>query len=256
MRKPSKNNLRDFIIVLRMVWLNLLLFGALLIAGAVILRQTGYSSGASFLSLLTQVFHMAHLERVAEPGDGMIPQLMTFIVPGLTVLVLGEGVLRVMGLYLRRSENREEWDLMVAKTFQDHVVLCGGGELGRSLYRRLIELDRQRQIVFVDLRPSILAEIGEINPNTCHLQLDMTAVSSLEHANCRAARLIIIASGDDAINLEAAFKAHDLNPQAEIWVRLYRMELTTLLELETKPNLHFFSPYDAAAGALMSRIVR
>ena len=167
---------------------------------------------------------------------------------------MGEGVLRILGLYLRRGENRKEWDRMVAKTFKHHVIICGAGQLGRALYTRLLKEDPGQQIVLADTRADVLAELGETGVNTCHLQMDMTAVTTLEAANCSEARLVIITSGNDAYNLETAYKAERLCLQGEIWVRLYRSGLTSLLDLSTKPNIHFFSPYEAAADTLIGRI--
>jgi hypothetical protein len=248
------NAWRDFRIVIRSIWVNLLLFFVLLVAGMLALRLSSTYSDATTFELVTSVFHMAILERVAEHGDGIVAQLLTFIVPMLTVVILGEGVLRVLGLYLRRAKNREEWDLMVAKTYSNHVVLCGAGQLGRALYGRLITEDPDQQIVLIDTRADILAELGEAGNNTCHLQMDMTAVSTLEAANCAEASLIIIASGNDAYNLETAYKAEQLCPTGIIWVRLYRSGLTSLMDLGTKPNIHFFSPYEAAAETLIGQI--
>ena len=54
---------------------------------------------------------MAYLERVAEPGDGLLPGVLTFILPVFTIIILGEGVVRVLAIYLRRDEHQEEWDI-------------------------------------------------------------------------------------------------------------------------------------------------
>jgi hypothetical protein len=43
-------------------------------------------------------------------------------------------------------------------------------------------------------------------------------------------------------NLEAGFKALELNPEAQIWIRLYRSCLASVMDLRTKPNAHFFMP--------------
>lgn len=245
---------RDLRIVSRAVWVNLALFVGLLLGAAAMMRACGCYPEASFLELVVDSFHMAHLERVAEPGDGVIPAVLTFVVPLLTVVILGEGALRVAGVYLRGGERREEWDRMVAETFSKHTVICGVGELGRAVFRQLIGADSDVEVVLVDTRSAVLAELGEIGPNVCHIQGDMTSMATLEAAQCQEARLIILASGNDAFNLEAGFKAVELNPEAEIWIRLYRSGLASLMDLRTKPNVHFFSPYERAAEALIAHV--
>lgn len=245
---------RDVQVVARAVSGNLALFVGLIVGAAVLMRLAGAYPRESLLELIVRAFHMAYLEAVVEPGDGWVPDMLTFVVPALSFLILGEGALRVIAVYLRRDEHREEWDRLVAKTFSNHTVICGVGELGRAMCRKLLAVNPDALIVLVDTKPDVLSELGVSGPNVCHLQADMTSQATLEAANCREAALVILASGNDALNLEAGYKAHNLNPRAEIWIRLYRSELASLMDLATKPTIHFFSPYERAADALVEHL--
>lgn len=245
---------RDLRIVAKSVWVNLALFAVLVLAAAALLGASGAYPDESGLDLVVRAFHMAYLEAVTQPGDGIIPAALTFMVPVLTVLIIGEGALRVLAVYMRRREHREEWDLLVAQTFSGHTVICGAGELGRAICVRLLEQNPDAQVVLLDTRPNILAELGLDGPNVIHVQADMTSLAGLEAANCREANLVILGSGNDAYNLEAGFKAYDLNPKAEIWIRLYRSGLASMMDLSTKPNVHFFCPYERAADALVEHL--
>jgi voltage-gated potassium channel Kch len=245
---------RDLRIVLRSVWVNLALFATVILGAAALLKTSGSFRSLAYGDLIVKAFHMAYLESVAEPGSGVVPAVLTFVVPLLTVTVLGEGALRVFSVYVRRDQHREEWDRLVAKAFSEHTVICGVGELGRAICQHLLQSSEQAQIVLVDTRPDILAELQLLGRNVCHLQMDMTSEAALQAANCAEASLIILASGNDAFNLEAGFKAYALNPEAEIWIRLYRGSLASLLDLSTKPHVHFFSPYERAAEALMEHL--
>ena len=244
---------RDLRIVGRAIWINLSLFAAMLLGATILMEMSGSYPGISFDRILVKAFFMALLDPV-EGGIGPIPTLLTFMLPILTMIILGEGAVRVLTVYLRRSERREEWDLLVAQTFSKHTVICGVGELGRAVIHRLMMHNPEAQVVLVDNRPDILAELGLSGPNICHLQSDMTAQATLEAARCQEASLIILTSGSDGYNLEAGSKALRLNPKAEIWIRLYRSGLASLMDLGTKPNVHFFSPYERAAEALVEHI--
>jgi hypothetical protein len=218
-----------------------------LLLGAVLLELAFNSyPNADFMTLLVRAFHMSILEPV-ELGTGIIPVLLTFTLPFLTVVIVGEGALRVISIYLRRGRRSEDWDLLVAQTFTNHTVICGVGELGRAVVQQLVASNPDGQVVLVDTRPDILAELGLKGSNICQVQADMTAQAALEAASCQKAKLIILTSGSDAYNLEAGFKALRMNASAEIWIRLYRIGLSKLLDLEKKPNVHFFAPYDHAA---------
>ena len=144
---------------------------------------------------------------------------------------------------------------MMAKTMHNHLVICGVGELGRTLAQQLLAADSTLSVILLDPRPGIPAELSQEYPNVCHIVADMTNLESLKAANCAEARMIFLTSGSDTLNLEAAYKVMELNPQAEIWVRLYRSKLAELLDTSKKPNLHFFCPYQSAAETLVQRLL-
>jgi hypothetical protein len=247
---------KDLSVVLRMIWLNLALFASLIVGGAVLMKISGAYPQAGWPGLLLDAFHMAILERVAEESDGLMPILLSFVIPLGTAIILGEGVLRVFSIYLQKREHREEWNIMVAKTYTNHIVVCGVGELGKALVKRIHAEHPETRIVLIDLRPGLLTEAGLSGGNIICIQSDMTSIETLKTANCDKARLVLLASGNDAFNLEAAYKIIQLNPQAEIWVRLHHHGLADLMDLARKPNLHFFSPYQQAAEAIVDHLLQ
>jgi hypothetical protein len=198
---------------------------------------------------------MAILERVAQESDGLMSIMLSFILPLGAVIILGEGVLRVFSIYLQKGEHREEWDTMVAKTYTDHIIVCGVGELGKALVKRIQADHPEARLVLVDLRSGLLTETGLLGDNVVCLQADMTSLETLEKVNCQKARLVLLASGNDAFNLEAAYKIVQLSPHTEIWVRLHHAGLAELMDLSRKPNLHFFSPYQQAADAIAGHLL-
>ena len=254
--KKAGNFWRDLKIVLPSIWLNLVLFAGLLMGGAALLKFSGAYPQAGWAGLLLDTFHMAILERVARESDGLIPILLSFVIPLGAVIILGEGVLRVFSIYLQKGEHQEEWDSMVAKTFSDHIIVCGVGELGKALAKRLHADHPEARIVLVDLRSGVLAETGILGDNIICMQADMTSIETLKKANCQKARLVLLATGNDAFNLETAYKIVQLSPQTEIWVRLHHSGLADLMDLSHKPNLHFFSPYQQAADAIAGHLLK
>ncbi|OGN72212.1 MAG: hypothetical protein A2X25_00690 [Chloroflexi bacterium GWB2_49_20] len=250
----AKRFWRDSFIILSAIWVNLALFGLLLILGAVILKLFGSKPGAGWPQLFLDAFYMARLEGV-DTGGKLIPVLLAFLMPVAAVLILGEGVLRVFSIYMQRRVNRREWDLMVIKSFSDHIVVCGVGEMGRQLVRRLVNEQSQRPIVLIDPRPGLMAELGLKSENIIHLQSDMADVETLANANICTASLIILTAGEDALNLEVTYKVQQLNPQVTVWVRLHNSGLADLLDLSRKPNIHFFCPYQQAADVIIEHIL-
>jgi hypothetical protein len=67
--------------------------------------------------------------------------------------------------------------------------------------------------------------------------------------------MVILTAGEDALNLETAYKVLQLNPEIPIWIRLHRSGLAGLLDLSRKPQIHFFCPYQQAAESIMNHIM-
>jgi voltage-gated potassium channel len=246
---------KDLSVVFSLIWLNLVLFAILLAVGTLLLKISGAYPEASWAGLLLDAFHMVLTERVVEESDVLMPIILSFILPLGGVIILGEGVLRVFSVYMQKREHREEWDIMVAKTYTNHIVVCGVGELGKALVKRLHADQPKTKIVLMDLRPGLLAEAGLANSSIVCLQADMTSMDALEKAGCHKARLVLLTSGSDTHNLEAAYKILQLNPQTEVWVRLHHHGLADLMDLARKPNLHFFSPYQQAAEVIATHLL-
>ena len=200
---------RDMAIIIVSIWINLVLFLILIIFCTVMLKFFGANQQEGWLQLFLDSFHLATIESV-ETGGKAIPILLAFIMPIGMAVILGEGVLRVFSIYMQRRVNRKEWDLMVVKTFENHTLVCGVGEMGRQLIKRMKASQPGNQIVLIDQRPGLLAEIGLTDDDAIQFQGNMADVEILGQTNLRSAKLVILTAGDDAINLEAAYKIHQI----------------------------------------------
>jgi voltage-gated potassium channel len=246
--------IREARLVLRSVWINLALFAALLVIAALVMPACGCYPGLTFGERVVNAFYMTRIESVPETGHHPLRTLLVFVMPALTVIILGEGVLRVGSAYLNRKHNREQWEELMVSRLRGHTVLCGAGELGRALLTELLARDPKAEIVLVDTHPGIVQELGLRADNLRNITGDMTSHETLEAAGVATAATVIITSGDDAHNLEAAFKAMRLNPKARVWIRLYRAGLAEMMDQTSLPNLNFFSPYKRAAVAMMEEM--
>jgi voltage-gated potassium channel Kch len=245
---------RDFSIIFSTIWINLLLFILLLFIGAGLLKIFGPDPQSGLPQLFLDAFYLATIESV-ETGGKIIPIILAFLMPIGIAVILGEGVLRVFSIYMQRRVNRKEWDLMVVKKFKDHTVICGVGEMGRQLVRRMIAEQPQIDLVLIDPRPGLLAELGLNSNHTIHFQGDMADVETLEQANIRAAKMVILTAGEDALNLETAYKIQKIIPGLTVWIRLHHSGLAELLDLSRKPQIHFFCPYQQAADVIVDHIM-
>lgn len=245
---------RDLKIIFSAIWINLILFAALMFLCAILLKLFGNNPDAGWLQLFLDAFYLAMINDI-DTGGKAIPILLAFIMPIGMAIILGEGILRIFSIYMQRRVNRKEWDLMVVKMFKNHYVMCGVGEMGRQLLRKMLDEQPDMDIVLVDPRPGLLSELGLNSDHAIHFQGDMADVDTLEQANIRSAAMAILTAGEDALNLETAYKIQQINPEITVWIRLHHSGLAELLDLSRKPQIHFFCPYQQAAESIMHHIM-
>lgn len=246
---------RDLSIILSAVWINLLLFIILLVIAALLLQRFGPDPQANWVQLVLDAFNLASMERVESGGRGIVV-ILAFILPLAMFLILGEGILRIFSIYSQRNSDRKEWDLMVVKSWKEHVVLCGAGEMGHQLLQQLLASQPALKVVILDPRPALLPELGLDASSAVHLQADMTSIDSLQQARVSSARLVVLTAGEDTINLETAYKVLHLNPDVPIWVRLHHSGLADMLGLSKNAHIHFFCPYQQAARSIVQHILQ
>ena len=223
-------------------------------ASAILLHFYGANPQASWAQLFLDALNLATMERV-ETGGKLVPILIAFFSPILMLVIVSEGILRVFSIYLQRRVNRKEWDLMVAKTFKDHTIICGAGEMGRQLLHKMRNEQPNLDVILIDPHPGILPELGYNDDHILHLQGDMTDMETLMQAEIQTAKMAILTAGEDAINLETAYKIQQVNPELILWIRLHHSGLAGLLDLSRKTNIHFFCPYQQAADAIVSHML-
>lgn len=144
---------------------------------------------------------------------------------------------------------------MVIKAYRDHTIICGVGEMGRQITRRMLVEQPNLQMVLIDPRPGLLAELALESDQAIHFQGDMTDVDTLRQANIQTAKQAILTAGNDSVNLETAYKIQQINPKLDVWVRLHHSGLAELLDLSRQPQIHFFCPYQQAADSVVEHIL-
>jgi len=162
---------------------------------------------------------------VSEPypeAGGPLVQAAYFLLPMVGLFVVAEAVLRFGVLMFNRKHLSEEWQMALASSFKDHVVIVGLGRIGKLVLDRLartekriacIERDRLR-VESLGLPPDIAVIVGEASQ-----------AEVLAKANARAARAILVLTDNDLANLEVALNARELNPSIRVVLRMFNEKL-------------------------------
>ncbi|HEY9869375.1 MAG TPA: TrkA family potassium uptake protein [Candidatus Obscuribacterales bacterium] len=160
-----------------------------------------------------------------------------FGLPILGLLVIAEGVVHLGNLLFQRRRYSREWQKMMATTFENHVVVCGLGNVGFRVVQQLHRFGEEAVAIEKDAESAFIGEMEEYHVPV--LIGDARDVKLLQNANIDKAKALICATDDDLGNLEVALSARELNPALRVVVRMFDQKLAKKIEKSLGFNCAF-----------------
>ncbi len=232
-RLPQLRNLRDSIrdtlILLNEFKSTLIGFALALLAGGWIYWQLSLVAGddLSFAGSVFLIMSMIFLQaNTAFPGE-WYRQIFFFAMPVIGLALIARGADFGVLLFNRRLRG-EAWQVAIASTYSDHVILVGLGHLGFRVARELHNLGDDVVVIERDPEADLLAEAQAMNIPI--IQADATKPETLNAAGIAQARVIIVCTSNDTMNLQMAIKARTLNSKARVLVRVFDEEFAGQIE--------------------------
>lgn len=213
---------RDFRILLRQFSVPLLLFvGSVLLGGLVfdLLYTHADIQEMSYLEAVYAIFAMIFLgESVPFPGEWYL-QIFFFVMPVIGLGLIAQGVINFGVMLFKKSAREGEWQVAIASTYKQHVVVAGVGRLGFRIVEELlafgeeivgIEIDAENEFV----RRVMGRQVPVLFGNATHAEV-------LKQAGVERANAIIPCTEDDFTNLEIALVARELQPDIHVVLRMF-----------------------------------
>ncbi len=169
----------------------------------------------SIYIILTSAF----LQPTSDFPTHFILQIFHFFMPIVGIILLAQGLADFGSLLFNRKSRNKEWEMAVASTFNKHIVLVGMGHLGYRVAMKLHEMGESLVVVEFNADSDTVNEARALGIPVIHD--DATRPATLEAANIDKARTIILASQNDAMNLQIALKARSMNPKIQVVVRIF-----------------------------------
>ena len=182
------------------------------------------SIGEAIYTILAATF----LQPVGDFPKQTVLQLFHFIMPVIGIIFLAQGLTDFGILLFNRKSRGKEWEMAVASTLNKHIVLVGLGHLGYRVAQKLYEMGES--IVVLELNAGTHTTAAARDMGIPIILADARHPGSLEGANIKEARTIILASQNDAMNLQIALKARSLNPKIQVVIRIFDAEFAHSLQ--------------------------
>lgn len=264
MRRLIAANLRDIYRLLQEAWLPLLGFFLVMAAGALYLVLLYDDRGEACLDLhgpchrfipaLYETLQLLVLESSFPLPEDALGRALFFTIPLLGLALIFQSVMDFGRLLLDKGSRREAWQLSLASTFRDHVIVCG---LGRVSYRVMLQLlETGYEVVVVEsdwssefVQPALTLKVPVVLG-------DAREIYILQQAGVARARGIVAGTNNDLLNIEIALAARRKRPDIQVVLRIFNDELDTNLERSFGHNTAFSSSALAAATLSAAAVSR
>jgi Trk K+ transport system NAD-binding subunit len=236
-------NLRDDARLLRQAWFPLAALLLVLAGGTLYLYLIYFpgscaaGAGGCGVDLAQSLYETLQL-LIFQSGLAFPPRLMGrilfFSIPLLGLFFLLQSAVDLGRLIFDKSASPEIWQVSLARTFSDHLIVCG---LGRVGYRTVLQLlDAGYDVVVIEV-----VWASEFVPTVLRLKVpvilgDARDPDVLAQAGLGRARGLIAAINDDLKNIEIALTARRRRAGIQTVLRIYNRELDTNLERTFGPN--------------------
>jgi voltage-gated potassium channel len=213
---------RDTLILLKEFRAPLFIFTVAVIGGGFLYRLIADLVGEPVHSVNEAIFIVltaAFLQPSVAFPQHFALQIFHFIMPLVGIIILAQGLADFGSLLFNRRTRNKEWEMAVASTMNNHIVLVGLGHLGYRIAQRLHEMGKS--IAIVEIKADQHTVIAAREMGLPVIEEDARNATALEGANIRTAHTIILASQNDAMNLQIALKARSLNPNIQVVIRIF-----------------------------------
>jgi voltage-gated potassium channel len=173
----------------------------------------------NFLEAIYVVLSMTFFQSPGEFPHTWYLGIFYFIMPVIGLIILAQGITEFSVMLFNRRARGKDWEIAVASTFNNHIILVGLGHLG---YRIVEELNHMEQdIVVIESNPKadLTATVKKMGIPV--IQDDASHELTLDSAGVKQARAIILCIQNDSLNLKVALKARRMNPSIQVILRIF-----------------------------------
>ncbi len=164
-----------------------------------------------------------------------------FLLPLLGLVTIAEGVVHLGNLLFQHQRYSGEWQKMIASTFENHIVVCGLGNVGVRVVQHLRRFDETVTVIEQNAESRFVNEVAGIDVPV--LMGDARDSQMLMVANIDKAKAIIAVTDNDLVNLEAVLTARELNPNIRVVIRMFDQKMAKKIE----KNLGIHGAYSSSA---------
>lgn len=195
----------------------------------------------SYLSIAYDVMLMTFFEQPIPFVDDWRLVPVFFGLPILGLLVIADGVVKLGHLILQRQNFTREWQEMIAESYENHIIVCGLGNVGQRVADYLLSFGEQ--LVCIERKVDFYASAEFEKRKVPVIIGDSSNPTLLEKANVKKAKAIMVLTDQDLANLDTALTAKNMAPKIRVVMRMFDQSLAD----KVKQSFDIDSVFSASA---------
>ncbi len=220
--RAIRASFRDTWLLLRQFQWPLLAFIGAIVGGGAIYQSLSVLGKEPIGSLTASAYHvltLVFLNPIRDFPETWYLQIFNFLMPIIGIGILAQGVADFGVLFFNRRARGKEWEMAVASTFNQHVVLVGLGHLGFRVANHLNSMGIDAVIIDIDPKADLVQSAKDLGIPV--ISDDGRREAALKAAGVKNAQAIILCTQHDGLNLQAALKARSINPTIHVVLRIF-----------------------------------
>jgi Trk K+ transport system NAD-binding subunit len=236
---------------------SLIHFLLIIFMGAVIFHLTytfpGTSERLKFSEALYVSFTLLFFSPEVPYPEQWYLQGLFFLIPIFGLAAVADGILRFGGALISKQARGQKWQVAMASTYRDHMIVCGVGRVG---YRIILELLKfGKDIVAVEKKPEGRFVEKVKGMGIPIILADARRSETILKAGVDKADAIIPCTDDELTNLDIALDAREINPDIRVVMRMFDADFAK--RVEKGFGIHFaFSTSAVSAPIFASAAMR
>jgi Trk K+ transport system NAD-binding subunit len=244
-------NFYDLVLLLRESWVVLIGFLIVVFTGTLYLI---FYEQKGFAVALYETLKLLTLQSSLNLPTSLLGQLLFFLIPLLGLALIFQSVLNFGRLLLDKSSRREAWQVALAATYRDHVIVCGLGRVSLRVVMQLLESGYEPVVIERDWESEFVERT--LNLKVPVIKGDARELATLRQAGLARGRAIVAAVDDDLTNIEIALTARAARPNLRVILRVFGEDLDQNLERGFGPNSAFSASALAAPTYVAAAVSR
>lgn len=246
-------NFYDIGLLLRESWVALAGFAVLALAGTLYIHY-GHPAHLGFAASLFETLKLVTLQTGLDLPNDLLGEVLFFLIPLLGLALIFQSVLNFGRLLLDKGSRREAWQVALASTYRDHVIVVGLGRVGMRVVAQLLASGHAPVVIERDLSSPFVERA--LNLKVPVVVGDASEVVVLRQAGLPRARAVVATIDDDLANIEISLTARSVRPGVRVVLRVFSEALDQNLERGFGPNAAFSASALAAPTYVAAAISR